>query len=213
MVSLKKINIDKCEKKKTSIIKVHEKKLKNLSKNFTLPFTSVDQWSNLSDYQLSDTKRDLLKYGLSYAMPPRSINKTDIFSTFEKLNRYLCTELKNTEDKKTLRAELLQLANSYYSKYKPSTQTLKKHQILKKRRGNKDIAITHPGKGNGVVIMILKEYDKAMYDILENNSTFKKLKKDPTLLQERQLKRFIRTLKKQGVFDKNTYENIYPVGS
>ena len=61
--------------------------------------------------------------------------------------------------------------------------------------------------------MILKECDKAMYDILENNSTFKKLKKDPTLLKERQLQRFIRTLKKQGVFDKNTYENIYPVGS
>ena len=118
---LKKSTLTNVKKKKTSIIKVHEKKLKNLSKNFTLPFTSVDQWSNLSDYQLSDTKRDLLKYGLSYAIPPRSINKTDIFSTFEKLNRYLCTELKNTEDKKTLRAELLQLANSYYSKYKPST--------------------------------------------------------------------------------------------
>ena len=58
-----------------------------------------------------------------------------------------------------------------------------------------------------------KDYDKAMCDILENNSKFRKIKKDPTLLKEGQLQRFIRTLKKQGVFDDNTYENIYPVGS
>ena len=51
-----------------------------------------------------------------------------------------------------------------------------------------------------------KDYDKAMCDILEENSKFRKLKKDPTLLKEGQLQRFIRTLKKQGVFDDNTYE-------
>ena len=45
--------------------------------------------------------------------------------------------------------------------------------------------------------MSQKDYDKAMYDILDN-SKFKKLKKDPTLLKEGQL-RFIRTLKKQGL--------------
>ena len=52
------------KKKRTLIIKAHEKKLKNLSKNFILPFTSEEVITNLSNYQLSDTKRDLLKYGL-----------------------------------------------------------------------------------------------------------------------------------------------------
>ena len=77
-----------------------------------------------------------------------------------------------------------QLGNSYYSKSKPSTQTLKKHGILKKLRENKDIVITHPDKGNRVVIMNRKDYDKAMCGMLENNSKFKKLKKDPTFLKE-----------------------------
>ena len=36
-----------------------------------------------------------------------------------------------------------------------------------------------------------------MFDILENNSKFKKLKKDPTLLKEGQLQRFMKTFKKQ----------------
>ena len=173
------------KKKRASIIKAHEKKLKNLSKNFTLLFTSDEVIMNLSNYQLSDTERDLLKYGLSYAIPPRSINKADIFTTFENLNWYLCTELKNIEDTEKLRAQLPQLANSYYSKYKPSIQMLKKHGILKKLRENKNIVITHPDKGTGVVIMNRKHYDKAMYDILENNSKFKKLKKRSNLIKRR----------------------------
>ena len=79
------------KKKRTPMIKAHEKKLKNLSKNFTLPFIPDEVITNLSNYQLSDAERDLLKYWLSYAIPPRSINKTDIFTTLEKLNWYLCT--------------------------------------------------------------------------------------------------------------------------
>ena len=148
-----------------------------------------------------------------YAIPPRSINKTDIFTTFEKLNRYLCTDLRNTDDAETLRAELSQLTNSCYSKYKPSTQTLNKHGLLKRLKGNKDIVIIHAEKRNEVVIVNRKDYDKAVYDILKDNSKFKKLQKDPTLLKEGQLQCFIRTLKKQGVFNENIYENIYRVGS
>ena len=50
------------KKKRTPMIKAHEKKLKNLSKNFTLPFTPDEVITNLSNYQLSDAERDLLKY-------------------------------------------------------------------------------------------------------------------------------------------------------
>ena len=66
-------------------------------------------------------------------------NKPDIFTIFGKVYRYLCTVLKDAEDTETLKAELSQLAKSYYSNYKPSTQTLKKHGILKKLGGKKDI--------------------------------------------------------------------------
>ena len=58
-----------------------------------------------------------------------------------------------------------------------------------------------------------KDYDKTIYDMLENNSKIKKLKTDPTLLKEGQLQCFIINLKKQGVFDENRYENTCRVGS
>ena len=46
-------------------------------------------------------KVDLLKYGLMYAVSSKSSNKTDIFTIFDKLNWYLCAELKNTEDRES----------------------------------------------------------------------------------------------------------------
>ena len=105
---LEKSILRNVKKKRTSIIKAHEKKLKNLSKNFTLPFTSDEVITNLSNYQLSDTKRGLLKSGLLYVILPKTINKTDIFNTFGKLNLYLCTELKNKEDTETEQIQKIQ---------------------------------------------------------------------------------------------------------
>ena len=75
----------------------------------------------------------------------------------------------------------------------------KSSSLLKKFKGNKNLVNAHPDKGNGVVIMNRKQYDKVIYDILEDNSEFKKLKKDPTLIKEGQLKQFVRTSKKNKV--------------
>ena len=55
----------------------------------------------------------------------------------------------------------------------------KSSSLLKKLKGNKDLVNARPDKGNGVVIM--------------------KLKKDPTLIKEGQLKQFVRTSKKNKV--------------
>ena len=92
------------KKKKILIIKKHEKKLKSLSKNFTQPFISDEVITHLSSYQLSDKEEDLLKYRLLYVIPSKSSNKTDIFTTLEKLN--LCVAWKNTKDTEMLQAEL-----------------------------------------------------------------------------------------------------------
>ena len=64
-----------------------------------------------------------------------------------------------------LRADLSQLVNSYYRKYKPSTQVLKKHGVLKKLTRSKDIVIVHQDKGNGVGIMNRKDYTTKQYII------------------------------------------------
>ena len=68
---------------------------------------------------------------------------------------------------------------------------------------NKNIIILKPGKGNGVVIMDRNVYDNCCLIIINDQSKFKLLNKDPTLNRESKLQRFLRNLKSKG----------YPTGS
>ena len=71
---LEKSIVNNVKKKRILKIKIYEKKQNNFSKYFTLPFTFGEKITNSTNYQLSDRERNLLKYGLLYAIPPGSIN-------------------------------------------------------------------------------------------------------------------------------------------
>ena len=101
------------------------------------------------------------------------------------------------------------MANVYWSTYKPTKNTLKKHGILKRLRTNKDIVITRPDKGSGIVILDKTFYEEKILRLTK----FRKLNEDPTLTREGQLQRFLRKIKDKGLFDDNTYKKIYPSGS
>ena len=165
-----------------------------------LPFTHDEVVRNVSSYSPTKEELDILKFGLSFAIPPTRLNKTSIYTTFDMINRFLCNELSSKDNDSVLKAELSQLANSYYSNYRPSASTLKKHKILKKLRKNENIVIMRPDKGNGVVIMDKSVYVEKMLELLSDRTKFKCLKDDPTILREGQLQRFMRDLKKKGFF-------------
>ena len=61
---------------------------------------------------------------------------------------------------------------------------------LRNLRKNKDIIITKPKKGNGVVILDQKLYDNAIQGIISDTSIFEKLNEDPTLIRQASLQRF-----------------------
>ena len=120
--------------------------------------------------------------------------------------------LKDKEKTGETVSQLSHLANLYYSYYKPSVGTLKKHGILKRLRNNQEIVILRPDKGNGIVIMNRKDYICGMNNIINDRSKFKLLTEDPTSLREGQLKRFLRKLKNEGFFN-DVYKSVYPMGS
>ena len=105
------------------------------------------------------------------------------------------------------------MAQTYVGKYKVSKKTIEKHKVLKRLQKNKDIVITRPDKGNGVVILNKSDYLKMMYSIVNDTTKFQKLSSDMTLLREGQLQRFLLTLKKKGFFSDTDYVKVYPVGS
>ena len=76
---------------------------------------------------------------------------------------------------------------------------LRQYRILQNLR-RKDIVITKPHKGNGVVILYRKLYNNAIEEIFSDSSKFKKLSEDPPLILEASLQRFLGKLKQKKLF-------------
>ena len=144
----------------------HNKKLRDLTHNRELPFTANETVVNLSTYELTDSEKDLLKFGLKFGLPPSQR------SSFEALNGFLTANRKAGVDTNEISAELSSLAQNYCSSYKPTRQTLKKHGILKKLRQNKNIVICKPDKGNSVVGLNRDDYDQGILDIIRDRKEF-----------------------------------------
>ena len=158
-----------------------QKKFSSLTRDCNLPiFTANETITNLTQYELSQEESDLLKAGLYFSIQPDKIRKSEIFTTFEKIHRSFLNNLKSEETKSQIKAHLLYLANSYFYNYKPSPR-IYVNIALRNLRNGKDIVITKPNKGNGVVILYRKLYNNAIEEIISDTSNFEMLNADPTL--------------------------------
>ena len=151
-------------------------------------------------YRLSQEESDLVKASSCLSIQPGKIWKSKTFTTFEKIHHSFLNNLKSEETKSQIKAHLSYLANSYFYNYKPSPRILRQHRVLWNLRKNKDIVITKPDKGNGVVILDRKLYNNAIEEIISDTSKFEKLNEDPTLKREASLQRFLRKLKQKNFF-------------
>ena len=110
--------------------------------------------------------------------------KADILSIFESIHRTLSRDLKYENQSGELKASLSNLANVYWSTYKPTKNTLKKHGILKRLCTNKDVVITRPDKGSGVVILDKTFFEEKILRLISDVNKFRKLNEGPTLTRE-----------------------------
>ena len=76
-------------------IKTHETKFKNLTKNSVLNFTSTDTVLNLSSVKLTEEELGILKYDLKHPTEPKFINKFDVLTTFDFMDRAINKDLKD----------------------------------------------------------------------------------------------------------------------
>ena len=162
-------NVKKAEKK---IVETHGKKLCDLTRNCSLPFQTEDVITNLSDYRLNTEEIDLLKNGLNFSIPPKFIKKTDVFCQFDMIAKFLTKDIEENEVSAQLKSELTHLANCYIYKYTPSKSSIKKHKILQILRSQNNIIITHPDKGNGIVILNRSDYIKSMTELISDKKKF-----------------------------------------
>ena len=117
-----------------------QKKLSSLTRDCNLPiFTANETITNLTQYELFQEESDLLKAGLYFSIQPDKIRKSEIFTTFKKINSSFLNNLKSEETKSRIKVHLLYLRNSYFYNYKPSPHILHQHRIWRNLRKNKDI--------------------------------------------------------------------------
>ena len=110
---------------------------------------------------------DLLKNGLNFSIPPKFKKKTHLFCQFDMIAKFLTNDIEENEVSTQLKSELTRLANCYI--YKSS---LKKHKFLQKLTSQNNIIITHPDKGNGIVILNRSDYIKSMTELISDKKKF-----------------------------------------
>ena len=93
------------------------------------------------------------------------------FGGIEKF-KFMTKDIEENEVSTQLKSELTRLAHCYIYKYTPRKYYLKKHKILQKLRSQKDIIITHPDKGNGIVILNRSDYIKSMTELISDKKKF-----------------------------------------
>ena len=169
------------------------KKLSSLTRGCSLPiFTANETITKLMQYKVSQEKTNLLKASLYFPIQTDKIRKSEIFTTFEKIHRSFINNLKSEETKSQIKVHISYFANYYFYNQKPSPCILRQHCILRNLKKNKDIIITKPDKGNGVI-----------QKIISNSCKFEKLDEDPT---------FLRKLKEKYFFNEDEYNKLYPSG-
>ena len=148
-------------------------------RGYSLPiFKANETITNFTQYELSQEETNLFKVGLYFSIQPDKVQKSELFTTFQKIHRSFINNLTSEETNSPAKVQLSYLANSYFSNYK-------------------DIVITTPNKRNGVVILDLK-----VQKPISDTSKFKKLDEDPTLKHETSLQEFLRKLKKKTFLKK-----------
>ena len=88
--------------------------------------------------------------------------------------------------------------------------------MIKELRSNKDIVITRPDKGAGVVLLDRCDYVQKMSSILDDENKFEKLgpttTHDDTSKTEADLQRYLLGLSRRGEISQEEYERIRPKG-
>ena len=107
-------------------------------------FTANETITNLTKYELTQEESDLLKASLNFSIQPDKIQKSEIFTTFEKIHRSFLNNLKSEETKSQTKADLSYLSNSYLYNYRTSLHIVRQHRVLRNLRKNKDIARGKP---------------------------------------------------------------------
>ena len=133
---------------------------------------------NFSNRVLSKDEEEILKLGLQFGFASNKIRFVDHYLHFGKFIQQLTNLKKDNEEFEGLTSKIKNLAQEGY-KQKPKNNTSKvRIDVLDNLKKDKNLIITKPDKGRGVVILNKTDYINKTNEILRDDTKFKKIDGD-----------------------------------
>ena len=213
-------NDNKIEKAKL----IHVKKLTALSIPPTPKLDQKKVITNLSKRKLTPAEAEVLSLGPSFALPNSKAKFVEHYLAFEKTLQSLKQTKISPESNLSwddISHSISGIAHTSFTEHSNSKHIFPKlkpsqYQALKDLQSDDTITISRPDKGKGIVIMDKTEYIEKVNLILNDPSKFKALEDDPFVLitkAEDKLQRFLRTLLKEKIINKESYRFLFASGS
>jgi len=171
---------------------------------------------NLSSKNIPDTVSDLLSLGDNFALPIQHDLKNDrinyvldVVKNFEVNCNIFPTDFVETTRisvANTLQKFLCEKKHiNYFDRYIINLFSISKKYL---RENNNDIMVTRADKGQTTVVMDKKDYFEKMDSLLNDQSTYKKLKKDPLKLLTNKINDLVKSWRKNNLINETTYKYL-----
>ena len=185
-------------KDEKKIIKRHQKKLDSLikekNKENNIHENPNPVVTNLSSHDLSNEELSILKFGLKHGLATRP-NESDILSyaediweQIEKANICRSEMYSKAKIKNALRGFAFNLINIDETGIFRDSNKVRIIQQLRK-----NAAIMKPDKGNGTVLLDIKDYFDYVEHLYKDPKKFQILDTDPTVTRMKSLQSYLRT--------------------
>ncbi len=148
----------------------------------TIKRMTKPQWiSNISNTTIPDYVTTVLGLGPKFGLPYEH-KKMPIIKTLSGIESYLY----NNPSADEIRAKVINITTNFLNNYKRSKNSDKFIlQLVNKTKkflaDNQQIIVIKADKGNKTIIMNRSEYEESMDKLLNDQSTYKKTSRDPTL--------------------------------
>ena len=192
---------------------IHSKKLKSLGvpQDGTLEANKVI--FNFSNRVLSKEQEEILRLGLHFGFSSSKVSFVDHYVQFERFAQQLAKLKKDNENFEEVISKIKTLAQDGY-KHKPNNNCKLNLDLLEELRQDKDIIVTSPDKGRGVVLLNKTDYVRKTKEILDDETKFKKIDGDwfkIILKLEDKLNRLLRSIKDK--LPENSFDYLFASGS
>jgi len=185
----------------------------NLSLN---PFKEIDRskWLvNLSNKKIPDNVLDILSLGDKFSIPVNQNDRKDRINSVVEVAKNLeinCCKIPN-ELVDSTRSAVVKALRGFLCKNKHVNHidrhiTSSFNVCQKFLKNNKDILVTKADKGQATVIMDMKNYTDKMNLLLQDQSTYSKLKKDPIKKLTTKMSTLVKSWRDNDLIDVSTYK-------